>query len=215
MSEYESGIGETYYVKVEVYGADQKAVLTVNPIGQFSPGGCEAFVYAKKDALTGLKEAGEIMDYFKKKICFENMEAACDLEDYSLGYVLDYCSKLEENEENDWWLPYFRRLEKKVSSFENDLKQMSEIRKIVVHQYHSAAGELCDFVDYTCCPEGEEEEELRSFFEENLADSDIDAIMECFEDGYFYGDFYDSDRVITADLPDQKVDEKLIITEIR
>lgn len=217
--EYESGIADHYYVVLEILdNSGTKLSLTVNPIGQFSPGGCCALVYVKKEQLLSLTSTESIMDYFLKKICFENLETAVDLKDDSLGNVLQYTADLKEDEENDWWLPYFRRLERKLSSFREDLVKMEKengIRRIRVHQYHSAAGELCDFVDYTCCPEGEGQEVIRSFFEEKLdSQSDIDAIMDCFEDGYFYGSAYESDRLIEADLLKQTVQEKLLITEI-
>ena len=64
--------------------------------------------------------------------------------------------------------------------------------------------------------EGEDEEDLRSFLEENLSpESDIDAILSCFEDGCFYGNAYDSDRVIEADLEKKSVKEWLTVSEIR
>ena len=214
--EYEAGIADNYYVAVEAYGGSgEKASLSVNPIGQFSPGGCTALVYVKKETLLSLSAPEELMSCLLKKICFENLETAIDLDDFSLGHVLEYTAALEIDEENDWWLPYFKRLEKKVSAFREDLEKINEIRKIVIHQYHDAAGELCDFVDYTCCPEGEDNESIRCFLEENLSkESDIDAIMDCFEDGYFYGNAYESDRVIEADLAEQKVKEWLTISEI-
>lgn len=217
--EYESGIADHYYVVLEIYDNNGKKLsLSVNPIGQFSPGGCCALVYVKKEQLLSLTSAEVIMDYFLKKICLKNLETAVDLKDDSLGNVLQYTADLKEDEENDWWLPYFRRLERKLSSFRDDLVKMEKengIRRIRIHQYHGAAGELCDFVDYTCCPEGEGQEVIRSFFEEKLdSQSDIDAIMDCFEDGYFYGSAYESDRLIEADLLKQTVQEKLLITEI-
>ena len=216
MSEWESGIADNYHVAVEVYDkAGEKVKLTVNPIGQFSPGGCTATVYVKKEALLDLSAAEDVMSFFLKKICFENLEMALDPDDSSLGNVLKETSAMEIDEENDWWLPYFKRLEKKVAEFREDLEKI-KIAKIVIHQYHSAAGELCDFTDYIGCPEGEEEEDLRSFLEENLSpESDIDAILSCFEDGCFYGNAYDSDRVIEADLEKKSVKEWLTVSEIR
>ena len=219
MSEFESGIGESYSVKVEICGENEERIfLTVDPVGQFHPGGCEAFAYVKKDALLSLASAQDIMDYFLKRICFENLETAIDdLDDFSLGSVLDYTGKLETDEENEWFLPYFKGLNEKVRLFDEKLRSMEgKIARIIVHQYHSASGELCDFTDYTNCPEGEEEEEIRSHFEKILSDdSDIDAILSLFEDGYFYGNAYDSDQVITADLKEGKAEEKLKITDIR
>ena len=213
---FESGIADNDYVSVEVYDTSGgKTSLSVNPIGQFSPGGCKALVYVKKETLLTLNTAEELLSCLRKKICFENLDTAVDLDNNSLGNVLDRTSALEIDEENDWWLPYFKRLEKKVSAFEEEVQKMDEIKRIVVHQYHDAAGELCDFVDYVCCPEGEDDEIIRSFLEENLSpESDIDAIMGCFEDGYFYGNSYESDRVIEADLVENSVKEQLTISEI-
>ena len=90
------------------------------------------------------------------------------------------------------------------------------ISKVIVHQYHDASGELCDFVDYTCCPEGEDEEVLRSFFEDTLSDdSDIDEIMDCFEDGYFYSSSYESDEVSVIDIETHTVSKAMTIKNVR
>ena len=219
MSEYESGIGESYSVKVNVIDEEGKKIsLNVDPVGKFHPGGCTAFVYAKKDALLSLTSADAVKDYFLKRICFENLETAIDdLEDLSLGSVLEYTDALDVNEENEWFLPYFKSLKQKTDVFFEELKQMDgRIAKIKVHQYHSAFGELCDFVDYTNAPEGEDEDTIRSHFETILSeDSDIDAVMSLFEDGYFYGDGYSSDLVIVADLKEGKAEEKMEIIDIR
>ena len=92
-----------------------------------------------------------------------------------------------------------------------DLKDL----KAVVHQFHEASGELCDFVDFTCCPEGEEEDVLREFFEENLSpESEIDAIMDLFEDGYFYGNGFAADEAFLIDFTNGSFEKKLTVTDV-
>ncbi len=56
------------YVKVEVYDVKgNKAVLNVNPVGQFNPGGCIAFISMKKDQVLPLKSGAEIYEFLLKK----------------------------------------------------------------------------------------------------------------------------------------------------
>ena len=77
------------YVKVEVYDVKgNKAVLNVNPVGQFNPGGCIAFISMKKDQVLPLKSGAEIYEFLLKKIYFENLEVAFDLDNYTLANVL-------------------------------------------------------------------------------------------------------------------------------
>ncbi len=42
--DYESGIGLSDHVKIEVMKGEQKISLAVNPVGQFETGGCLAFI---------------------------------------------------------------------------------------------------------------------------------------------------------------------------
>lgn len=219
--DYESGMMQSSYVKVEVFNNEnEKAVLTVNPVGQFNPGGCEAFASIKKDQILAVTTVEELYEYLLKRIVFENLETtAGDIPSFTVAGVLEYTRELEENEENDWWLPYFRRMDKKVAEFHDDLlakcATLENIDRVIVHQYHAASGELCDFVDYTCCPEGDDEETIRSFFEDTLsADSDIDEIMSFFEDGYFYGHGYECDETVTVDFKGGTFDKAMTISSI-
>ena len=219
MSEFETGISFAEYVSVEVLKDDQKIKLSVNPVGQFNPGGCTAFVSVKKDGVLALEKVEDLYEYLLKRIGFDNLEAVVDLDDYSLKGVLEYTKDLEVDDENEWWLNYFKRLEKKVDEFHEALISMNaqlKDLKVKVHQYHEASGELCDFVDFICCPEGEDEEALREFFEENLSkDSEIDNIMECFEDGYFYGDSFSADETTLIDFASGNVEKTMTITDVR
>ena len=217
--EFEAGMSLSDHVKVEVCnGKGDKAVLNVNPVGQFSPGGCTAFVSVKKEAVFSLKTVEEFYEMLLGRIYFENLEAAVDLPNYRLTDVLDHTRDLEIDEDNGWWLAYFKRLEEKVSQFHAELVslavELGDLR-VVVHQFHQAAGEMCDFVDFTCCPEGEDEDVLREFFEENLsAESDIDSIMEHFEDGYFYGSGFSADEAVTIDFGNGSFEKKLTVTDV-
>ena len=219
--EFETGIVLSDYVKIEVFGNNnEKAVLSVNPVGQFNPGGCTAFISVKKDAVMSLQTTEELFDYFLNRIVFENMESAVDLPNYILKDVLEYTGALEPDEDNEWWLNYFKRLEGKVSQFHDELTAMAQdlkdLQKVVIHQNHEAGGELCDFVDFICVPEGEEEDVLREFFEENLsADSEIDEIMELFEDGYSYVNAYAADEKIVIDFKNGTFEKTMSVTDVR
>ena len=216
--EYESGIGLSDHVKIEASKNDQKISLVVNPVGQFETGGCLAFISVKKDDILALNSTEELYDYLLRKIYFENLETAFDLENYTLKNVLEYTKDLEVNEENSWWLNYFKRLEKKVYEFKDGLEGFMSIDDVTVniHEYHSASGEMCDLVDYTCAPEGEETEVLREFFEENLSsDSEIDNLMDCFEDGYFCGNSYSADQLTKVDYKNKSFTRSLTITDVQ
>ena len=70
-------------------------------------------------------------------------------------------------------------------------------------------------MDFTCCPEGEEEDVLREFFEENLTpESEIDAIMDLFEDGYFYGNGFAADEAVTVDFKNGTYEKTLTVTDV-
>ena len=219
MSEFETGISFAEYVSVEVLKDDQKIKLSVNPVGQFNPGGCTATVFIKKEGVLTLEKVEDLYEYLIKRIGFDNLEAVIDLKDYSLKGVLEYTKGLEVDDENSWWLNYFKRLEEKVDEFHKALVSLNaELKdlKVKVHQYHDASGELCDFVDFICCPEGEDEEELREFFEENLSnDSEIDNIMECFEDGYFYGNSFSAAETTVIDFANNSVEKTMKVTDVR
>ena len=147
------------------------------------------------------------------------MEVAVDLPDYGLKEVLDYTKDLEVDDENSWWLNYFKRLEKKVDQFREELISMAEELKdvkVIVHQFHEAGGEMCDFVDYTCCPEGDDEDTLREFFEESLTpDSEIDNIMDLFEDGYSSISGFAADEAVTIDYGNGSYEKTLTISDVR
>ena len=216
--EYESGIGLSDHVKIEASKNDQKISLVVNPVGQFETGGCLAFISVKKDDILALNSTEELYDYLLRKIYFENLETAFDLDNYTLKNVLEYTKDLEVNEENSWWLNYFKRLEKKVYEFKDGLEGFMSVDDVAVniHEYHSASGEMCDLVDYTCAPEGEETEVLREFFEENLSsDSEIDNLMDCFEDGYFCGNSYSADQLTKVDYKNKSFIRSLTITNVQ
>ncbi|MBR0138615.1 MAG: hypothetical protein IJM15_09415, partial [Erysipelotrichaceae bacterium] len=140
-------------------------------------------------------------------------------EDCFMGSVLRKTEEIEENDENSWYLSYFKKLYEDFEKFRRDLKEsfasFEDIQEIVIHQYHDAAGEMCDFVDYTCCPEGDEEDELREFFENSLTpDSEIDKIMDCFEDGYFYGHQFSGDEQLIVDVPNRSFKKTMTITDV-
>ncbi|MBQ2657670.1 MAG: hypothetical protein IJF87_03745 [Erysipelotrichaceae bacterium] len=216
--EFEAGMSLSDHVKIEVFFGDKKTVLRVNPVGRFSPGGCTAFVSLKKDAVLALNTVEEFYEMLLNRIYFENLEVAFDLENYRLKDVLAYTKDLEVDDENSWWLNYFKSLEEDVSRFHAELisltDKLSDL-KAVVHQFHEASGEMCDFVDFTCCPEGEEEDVLREFFKENLSpESEIDNIMEQFEDGYFYGNSFAADEAVTIDFGNGSFEKKLTVTDV-
>ncbi len=218
--EFEAGMISSDHVKVEVIkDSGEKTSLVVNPVGQFSPGGCIAFVSVKKDAALALKTGEELFEMLLNRIYFENMEVAVDLPDYGLKEVLDYTKDLEPDDENSWWLNYFKRLEKKVAQFHEELISMAEELKdvkVIVHQFHEAGGEMCDFVDYTCCPEGDDEDTLREFFEESLTpDSEIDNIMDLFEDGYSSISGFAADEAVTIDYGNGRYEKTLTISDVR
>ena len=218
--EFEAGMISSDHVKVEVIkDSGEKTSLVVNPVGQFSPGGCIAFVSVKKDAALALKTGEELFEMLLNRIYFENMEVAVDLSDYGLKEVLDYTKDLEVDDENSWWLNYFKRLEKKVDQFREELISMAEELKdvkVIVHQFHEAGGEICDFVDYTCCPEGDDEDTLREFFEESLTpDSEIDNIMDLFEDGYSSISGFAADEAVTIDYGNGSYEKTLTISDVR
>lgn len=218
--EFEAGFGQSDHVKVEIKGKDdQTFVLDVNPVGQFDPGGCLAFISLKKDQLLSLNSTEELYEMLLNRIFFENLEIAYDADNYSLKSVLEYTGALEVDDENSWWLNYFKRLADRVNKFKDGLfgsENRLEDLVMKVHEYHEANGEACDFADYTCCPEGGSEEELRDFFESSLSpESEIDAIMEHFEDGYFYGDGFAADQLTIVSFGDRTFSKSLTISDVR
>ena len=85
--EFEAGMISSDHVKVEVIkDSGEKTSLVVNPVGQFSPGGCIAFVSVKKDAALALKTGEELFEMLLNRIYFENMEVAVDLPDCIQGF---------------------------------------------------------------------------------------------------------------------------------
>lgn len=217
---YETGISCVDYVEIAVYKKDgEKIKLIINPVGQFNPGGCLAFVSVKQEKALALKTSEELFDMILSRVYFENLEAAFEIDDYSLRNILEYTSKLEEDDNNSWYLRYFKTLNEKVNKFKEELlsiKELEEYEKVEIIQNHEAAGEECDFVDYVCCPEGAEEEELREFFESNLSpESEIDNIMECFEDGYYYGNGYEAEEKYTIDYQNKTFVKTTTITNVR
>ena len=219
--ELETGISLSDHVKVEVSGPnDEKTVLTVNPVGQFNPGGCTAFISIKKDAVMALNTTEEFFDHLLGRIVFENLESAVELDSCRLVDVLNYTKDLQPDDDNSWWLSYFKKLEEKVSRFHEELTAISadlrDLKTVVIHQYHQASGEMCDFVDFICVPEGEDEDTLREFFEENLSpDSEIDEIMELFEDGYSYVNSYEADEKIRIDFRNGTFEKTMTVSEVR
>ncbi|MCR5066443.1 MAG: hypothetical protein K6A14_00080 [Erysipelotrichaceae bacterium] len=218
---YETGIGLATYVTVEVFKDDRKIKLTVDPVGRFNPGGCLAAVFVKKEQILALQSTEELYEYLLRKIFFENLEGVFDeeLPDYTVNTVLEYTSKLQEDEENSRWLGYFQSLAKKTEEFHQELLALAEdvkqLDRVAVHEYHASMGEECDFVDYTCCPEGDDDDEIREWMEENLtSDSDIDAIMDCFEDGYFYGHSFKGEEVAEIDFRNDTFRKSMTISDI-
>lgn len=218
--DYGTGMSSVDYVKVSAYKKDgEKTSLTVNPVGQFDPGGCLAFVSVREDKVMPLKTSEEFFDFVLSRIYFENLEVAFDMENYTLGNVLDYTRELEVDDDNSWYLNYFKRLDEKVAKFKEEFLAVPELKdyeKIEISQYHEASGELCDFVDYVCCPEGEEEDVLREFFEENLSpESEIDNIMECFEDGYYNGSGFEAEERYVMDYDNGTFRKTMTVTNVR
>ncbi|MBO4218450.1 MAG: hypothetical protein J5887_02950 [Erysipelotrichaceae bacterium] len=217
---FETGIGLADHVKVEVWGTAQQPIcLTVNPVGQFNPGGCLALASVRKDQVLQLKSTEELYDFLTRKIFFENLETAIPEEEcnYTLKGVLDYTENLAEDDENSWWLPYFRTLAEDVNNFREKLMAAGRLEELQlkVHQYHAAAGELCDFADWTCFPEGGDEDEVREFLEDSLAeDLDADEVMELFEDGYFQGSGFEGDECVSVDFAQGTCHKKLVILAI-
>ena len=221
MSEF--GIAANDYVSVVVKDKENKKhTLKVNPVGRFEGGsGCIAIIYAKGDRILALQSIDEFCDYLLKWIVFDNLDGVFDDEpdDFCLGSVLKKAAEIEEDEDNSWYLSYFKKLNEDFGKFRRELGEsfasLKDINEIVIHQYHDAAGEMCDFVDYTCCPEGEEEDVLREFFENNLtADSEIDKIMDCFEDGFFYGYQFSGDEQLLIDVQNKTYRKTMTITDV-
>ena len=210
---------DAYYVYADIYGNNgEKAVLKVNPIGQFQGDGCIAMAYLKKDALLSVSSIDELMEKLGKAIEFENLEGILDLEGgNSLSNVLAYTKDLEEDEDNAYWLGYFKKLEGLYERFAADVKAfasgMDDISKVIVHQFHNASGDDCDFADYAGLPFEEDEDAMREYLEENI-EGDIDSIMEHFEDGEFYVDSYESDKKIIVDFTGKKASETLSISDV-
>ncbi len=220
MSEY--GIYANEYLKIEVKDKEGMAcTLKVNPVGQFEGSGCIATIYAKGDKILSMQSVDELCDYILSRIEFGNLEGVFEDEpdDYFMGSVLRKSGEIEINDDNSWYLSYFRRLQEDYDRFHQQLKErfgsFEEIGEIVIHQYHDAGGEMCDFVDYTCCPEGADEEELREFFEDNLSVySEIENIMNCFEDGYFNGNQFSADETLTIDVTNGRAHKIMTITNV-
>ncbi len=218
--EFETGMSAGDHVMVEAFRENgDKISLTVNPVGQFNPGGCIAFVSAKKDKILPLQTTEELFHFLLDRIWFENYESAFDTEDCTLRNMMVTATQTEVSEDNEQWLPYFKRLETKVAQFYNDLlsvKDLKDLQKVVIHQLHEASGELCDFVDYTCCPEGDENDEIRDYLEGTLSnDSEIDAIMDLFEDGYCQISSFCGDEAITVDFGNGTYEKKMTVTDVR
>ena len=221
MSEY--GIYANEYLKVEVKDREDKVyTLKVNPIGKFEGSGCIAMIYAKGDKILSLQSIDEFCDYLLSRIEFGNLEGVFDdePEDFSMGSVLRKCAEIELTDENSWYLSYFKKLQEDFDRFHQQLNEgfssFADICQIIIHQYHDAGGELCDFVDYTCCPEGCEQEELREFFEDNLSIySEIENILNCFEDGYFNGSQFSGEEQLTVNVAEGRSHKIMTITNVR
>ena len=205
---YESGEFISNSVRVKVFNEDgNNAVLNV--------GGVQTFTYIKPEELLAITNAQELYDLILKKICFEELEGTLDEEptDYSLGGILEYLKTIDENADSPV-LKELRHAEGNVKRFYNELNKSitGKITKVIVHQYHNASGDMCDFEDYLNIPYGEEEDAMREYLESTLTpDSEIDNIMEHFEDGDLYINAYQSDEELTVDITNNKVDKTLTV----
>lgn len=214
--EYESGIFLDDHVKAEVIAANnEKLVLNVDPVGKFNPGGCTASVIIRKEELLAITEAEEFYDYLLNRIIFENLEGIIDIGNTDLKSVIEYTRDLRPDDSNSWWLNYFKKLDEDLIRFHESLLK-AELHIVKLHQYHSAYGELCDFVDYTCCPQGEDQETIRNYLESSLTpESRIDEIMELFEDGFFYGSGYKADETVAIDYRNGDYIKTLTVSDVR
>ena len=189
---------------------NEKCVLNV--------GGCQTFSYIKPEKLLAVKNAQELYDLILKDICFEELEGALENDpgDYSLGAMNEYVKTLDENE-NSPVISSLRHAEGNTRRFYNELMKTitGPVTKVIVHQYHNASGDMCDFEDYLNIPYGEEEDAMREYLEKTLTpDSEIDNIMEHFEDGDLYVSAYQSDEQLIVDIINNKVEKTLTVIEV-
>lgn len=204
------------YLKIEISINDFKTSLTINPVGKFNPGGCLAYISSNKDAFLEVKTNEELFELLTNKIYFENLEVAFDLDNYSLKNVLDYTNKLEVNDDNSWYLNYFKDLIDKVRQFKNELLNKPLVNEIIIKEYHASSEELCDFVDYLCVPEGEDNDTLQEFFENTLSkESEIETIMDHFEEGYCYINGYNSELKTIINLQNKSINKSLTVDNIQ
>ena len=198
-------------VRVVVFNENnEKVVLNV--------GGCQTFSYIKAQQLLAIKNAEELYDLILKDICFEELEGTLENDpgDYSLGAMNEYVKTLDENE-NGSVISSLRHVEGNTRRFYNELVKTitGPVSKVIIHQYHNAGGDMCDFEDYLNIPYGEEEDATREYLEKILTpDSEIDNIMERFEDGNIYVNEYQSDEKLTVDIMNNKVDKTLTVIGI-
>ena len=189
----------SFAVKVEVVDDEQNKVSV-------KISGPQTLSYCKPEDLLKVKDKDELLNVLLKKIVFEEIDGALDeeLTDYSLGEVLAYLKQKEEVND-DPFMSSLQRIRSNFEKFEEELAEEGKICSISIHQYHSAGNEEADFADYLNIPYMEEAEEVREYLESGLTDSDIEAVMECFEDGEFYVSSYECEEVLSVDLHKQEV----------
>lgn len=198
-------------IRVEAFNENnEKVVLNV--------GDCQTFSYIKPEQLLAIKNAQELYDLILKDICFEELEGALenDPKDYSLGSMIEYIKTVDESD-NSPVISSLRHAEGNTRRFYNELIKTitGPVTKVIIHQYHNASGDMCDFEDYLNIPFGEEEDAMREYLEKILTpDSEIDNIMEHFEDGSLYINEYQSDEKLIVDITNNKVDKTLTVIGI-
>ena len=203
---YEAGEFNSYAVKVEVFDdQDKKAVLNVD--------GVTAMIYLKAEKVLAIGSKEELQEHLFKRIQLEELSGSLeeDLDDYSLQNVLNY---LKDCKDDSPVISTLRVIERNAQKFEKDLSELNGLKLIKVHQYHRSSGEMGDFEDYLNIPYGEDADTMRTYLKENLHDSDIDQIMECFEDGEFYVNSFAGEELSCFDLEKQSVEESKSISEI-
>ena len=196
------------YVRVEVFD-DQKKKAVLNVSGPIT------MSYIKKGQISKGVSKDELYDLLLRKIGFEELEGALEKEpeDYFLKTMMNYLDDIEESD--DPVLSGLFKIQRNVKRFKEDLKQVDEVVLVQIHQIHKGDSEENDFMDYLNIPMEEEEEVMRTYLEENLSsESEIDAIMDRFEDGEFYINTYEADQLLCFDLLNNITEEKVIVSEV-
>ena len=198
-----------YSIKAEVFDADHnKAVLNA--------GGPMTMSYLKAEHFVKGMKKEELFDLLIRQIGFEELEGALSREpdNYLLNTMMHYLDEVEVIAD-DPVMSGLYRIQRNVRKFHDELLNLGEIVLVKIHQLHVGGSEECDFMDYLDIPWEDDEELMRQYLQENLsADSDIEKIMDHFEDGEFYIRSYEADRLLTIDLVSGRAEEKSTVNEI-